>query len=167
MNIKYNYDCLRLAMVLSAVSFVAWIYYYLFENSHITGPDNAGSIALILFYTCAAISAIMVWTVSLRREILEKKLKSEREKYNFLMAPFSSGVLSFFSNKYAVAVDILLGVVIVNLLLSCVLRIMSACCEDILEVMALWLFYMHGILNGRNYALFKKLFEIESKADKK
>lgn len=166
MNIKYNYNCLRLAMLLSGVSLAAWIYYCLFENGYINLHHNTGKIALILFYTSAAVSVIMVWTVSIRREILEKKLQIKREKYNFLIAPFASGVLSFFGNKYAIIVDILLGVTILNMII-CVLKINSQCCEDILEITALWLFYMHVILNGKNYTFFKGLFEIESKADKK
>lgn len=167
MNIKYDYNCLRYAMALSVVSFVAGIYYYLLKNGYTTGPDNAGNIASLLFCTCGAISVIMVWTVNFRREIIEKELKIKKEKGTFLSKLFSRGVLRFFSNEYAITVDILLIMLIVNLVIVYAFGIKSIVYTNILKMTFLWFVYIHGILNGRNYEFFRELFEIESNADKK
>lgn len=167
MNIKYNYNCLRYAIALSAVSFVAGLYYYLLKNGYTTGPDNAENIASLLFCTCGAISVIMMWTVNFRREIIEKELKIKKEKQTFLSKLFSRGVLRFFSNEYTITVDMLLIMLIVNLIIIYAVGIKSAVYTDILKIALLWFVYMHGILNGRNYEFFRELFEIQSNTNKK
>lgn len=162
MNIRYNYGYLRGSIILSTVSFVSVLYYYFFEKGYITGAYNAGKIASASFYISGTISIVMLWIVNFRREFIEKELELQKENNFFFSGFFSKGILRFCSNRYAIAVDISLLVLIANFIIIYALEIKSIWYKDVLKIMIVWFIYIHSILNGRNYIFFKKLYELKS-----
>lgn len=162
MNIKYNYNYIKGSMALSAVTYVAALCYYFFVNAYIAVPNYAVRIAQALFCTSGALSIIMLWIVNFRRKLIEKDLKPKKRNYIF-----GIGVVRFASNRYAVAVDILLLLLILYLMIisAYVLGVKYVWYKNVIKITIIWLIYIHGILNGRNYMFFKKLYKMELIAD--
>ncbi len=164
MNVKYNCRYLKWLLILSAFSFMAAVYYYCFINGYINCSYVIGRFAAVLFYVSGAVSLIMLCIVNIKRTILERNLGAlKNKKATVHREILSMGIFRFFSNHFAVSVDVLLVVLAADLITAYILKIGVAWYKDILRMMIAWFIYMHGILNGKNYIFFTELARIETK----
>lgn len=163
MNNKYNLLCLNRSILFSAVSFVAAVYCYFAKNGYINCSNVVYKAAILLFYGGAALSVIMFWMVNVKRIILENRIKNvlgkKSKKNSILKAVFSMGIFRFFSHRNTITVDVVLGILVIDLIVSYVLKIRVSWFADILKMMFCWFMYMHSILNGRNYLFFLVLVQ--------
>jgi len=164
MNIKYNCRYLKWLLILSAFSFMSAVYYYCFKNGYINCSYVIGRFAAVLFYVSETVSLIMLWIVNIKRTILKRDLKAMKNKKTALHREiFSMGIFRFFSNNFAVSVDVLLVVLIADLITAYILKIKVTWYNDVLRMTIAWFIYMHSILNGKNYIFFTQLARMETK----
>lgn len=168
MNIKYNCEYLRWILILSAVSFIAALFCYFFENGCIGCSYTIGRLAAVLFYVNGAMSLIMLEIVNIKRLILERRFRFIKKKKVTLPGKiFGMGIFRFFSSRHTISVDVLFFVLIGDLITSYILGISVVWYKDVLKMMIIWFFYMHSILNGKNYIFFMGLAEIGAESIKR
>jgi len=140
------------------------LYYYCFKNGYINCSYVIGRFAAVLFYVSGAVSLIMLWIVNIKRTILKRNLKDLKNKKATTHGEIlSMGIFRFFSNHFAVSVDVLLVVLVADLITAYILKISVAWYKDILRMTIVWFIYMHSILNGKNYIFFTELAKIKTK----